>query len=76
VGRERLRPVICGDQNNPAARERFSTHVLPVVDAAARARAQYSSRLVGLRVHHELTRLHCEEYLNLLRSLRNPSVAS
>ena len=75
VRREHLRPMIRGDQNDPAACERFSAYVLPVVDAAARARARYSSRLVGLRVHHELTRLHSEEYLNLLGSLRNVSVA-
>jgi hypothetical protein len=76
VGREQLRPMIRGSQDDPAACERFAEHVLPVVDAAVRARARYSSRLVGLRMHHELTRLHSEEYLNLLRSLRNVGVAS
>ncbi len=75
LDRKRLRPMIRGDQNDPAARERFSTHVLPEIDAAARTRTRYTSRLVGLRMHHELTRLHSEEYLNLLRSLRNPDGA-
>jgi hypothetical protein len=71
VGRERLRPMICGDEHDPAARERFSANVLPAIDQAVRARAQYSARLVALRVHHELARLHCEEYFQLLDALRN-----
>ena len=71
VGRERLRRALSGDEHEPAARERFSAGVLPVVDQAVRARARYSSRLTALRVHHELARLHCEEYWDLLAALRN-----
>jgi len=71
VGRERLRPMICGDEHDPAAQERFSANVLPVIDQAVRARSQYSGRLVALRVHHELARLHCEEYWDLLAALRS-----
>jgi hypothetical protein len=71
VGRERFAPIVCGDEHDPAARERFSASVLPVVDQAVRARARYSARLTALRVHHELTRLHCEEYFQLLEALRD-----
>ena len=69
VGRKRLGAIVRGGQGDPAAQERFSSAALPAVDRAVRARAQYSSRLVGLRVHHELTRLHCDEYVRLLRDL-------
>jgi hypothetical protein len=70
VGRRRVCPMIGGDEHDAAARERFSANVLPVVDQAVRQREQYSSRLVALRVHHELTRLHCDEYVHLLDALR------
>ena len=76
LGRERLRPVVRGDEQDPAARERFSANVLPVIDQAVRARAQYSGRLVALRMHHELARLHCEEYWNLLAALRSSAGGS
>jgi hypothetical protein len=71
LGRDRLRPMMGRDGHDPAAREGFSANVLPVIDEAVRARARYSSRLTALRVHHELTRLHCEEYVRLLDALRN-----
>ena len=70
VSRKRLRRCLCGDLQTPVARRRFADRVLPIVLAAVEAKEKYSARLVGLRTHHELTRLHRLEYHRLLDLLR------
>jgi len=70
VARGRLRRALRGGLENPKARRRFADRVLPIVHRAVEAKEKYSARLVGLRTHHELTRLHRLEYLDLLRLLR------
>jgi hypothetical protein len=70
VRRNALRGELRGDTASLADREGFATKVLPVIDAAVRSRVRTSELLGGLRVHHELTRLHREEYLELLELLR------
>jgi hypothetical protein len=72
VARDRLRPLLHASPHDPQAGHAFVDNVLDVVDRAVRSRAQYSSRLVGMRVHHELTRLHYREYMELLDRLRQP----
>jgi hypothetical protein len=64
--RERLRPFLHGNVDDRQAGETFVDNVLDVVDDAGRARQRYTSRLVALRIHHELTRLHYQEYVRLL----------
>lgn len=71
LDRARVGKAIRGSVEDSNARERFAAEVLPAVDQAGRRRAEFSARLVGLRVHHELTRLHRLEYLCLLDALRN-----
>ena len=67
--RERLRPMLWADSRDPQAAEAFIEHVVDTVDQGVRARQRYTDRLVALRVHHELTRLHHDEYLRLLNAL-------
>jgi len=69
VRRDRLRPYLPGDVHDRRAGEEFVENVLEVVDSALRAKERFSSRLVGLRMHHELTRLHYQEYMRLLELL-------
>ena len=71
VQRAALRRWLRGDPASAAAQEKFVVHVLPAIDRAVRDRAQYTSRLVALRVHHELWRLHHDEYFRLLSALRD-----
>jgi hypothetical protein len=70
VRRDRLRPYLAGDIHDSRAGEKFVETVLEVVDQAVRAKERFSSRLLGLRMHHELTRLHYHEYMRLLELLR------
>ena len=70
LARERLRPFLTASPAEPKSGDAFADHVLDVVDQAARRRARYSSLLVALRMHHELTRLDYHEYLALLDRLR------
>ena len=70
VSRRRLRRCLRRGLQDPVARRRFSDRVLPIVLAAVEAKEKYSARLVGLRTHHELTRLHRLEYHRLLDLLR------
>jgi hypothetical protein len=72
IARRRLRPFLHASPQDPKKAEAFADHVLEVIDQAARRRARYSSRLVGIRMHHELTRLHYREYLKLLDRLGEP----
>jgi len=73
VQRARLRPFLHADRQDRRAADAFVDHVLDVVDEGARARVRYSARLVGLRMHHELTRLHYREYMELLEAFRAES---
>jgi hypothetical protein len=68
--RKALRGWLRGDPASSAVQEKFVVHVLPAVDRAVRDRVQYTDRLVALRVHHELWRLHHGEYSRLLTALR------
>jgi hypothetical protein len=70
LARDRLRPLVYASPDDSKAAFAFVDHVLDLVDQAVRARARYSARLVGLRMHHELTRLHYREYITLLDRLR------
>jgi hypothetical protein len=67
--RDRLRRYLKGDIHDPRAGEAFVDNVLEVVDQAVRAKARFSARLLGLRMHHELTRLHYQEYVRLAEML-------
>jgi len=49
---------------------RAALPIAPAVQAAVQDKQQYTERLVALRVHHELTRLHYTGYAELLRALR------
>ncbi len=69
--RGRLRPLLQGDIGNRQAGEAFVDNVVDVVDGAVRARERYTARLVALRIHHELTRLHYQEYMRLLELLQS-----
>lgn len=69
--RDRVRPLLRADSRDARAAEAFIEHVVDTVDQAVRARQRYTARLVALRVHHELTRLHHDEYLRLLDALRD-----
>jgi hypothetical protein len=68
--RDRLRPFLQANVEDRQAGEAFVDNVLDRVDEAVRARERYTARLVALRIHHELTRLHYQEYLRLLDQLR------
>jgi len=46
--------------------------ISPIIQRAANDRERYSSHLVALRTHHELTRLHYLGYKELLGALRCP----
>ncbi len=67
--RKQLRSWLRTDASDPRAAEAFIEHVVDTVDQAVRFRARYTARLVALRVHHELTRLHHDEYLRLFDAL-------
>lgn len=67
--RNRLRPMLRADVRDSQTAEAFIEHVVDTVDQAVRTRHRYTVRLVALRVHHELTRLHHDEYLRLLDAL-------
>jgi len=69
VRRDRLRPYLAGDVHDPRAGEKFVETVLEVVDQAVRAKDRFSSRLAAVRMHHELARLHYEEYVRLVELL-------
>jgi hypothetical protein len=71
VRRDRLRAFLRGDVHDRQAGEAFVENVVDVVDQAVRARERYTACLVGLRIHHELTRLHYREYMRLLDLLRD-----
>lgn len=73
AARKPLRRRLRDGLQEPLARQRFADAVLPIVHEAVQAKEKYTSRLVGLRTHHELTRLHRLEYLRLLDLLRGPS---
>lgn len=68
--RNRLRRLLKGDVQDRQAGEAFVDNVLDFVDEAVRAKQRYTARLVALRIHHELTRLHYREYMRLLDMLR------
>lgn len=70
VRREPLRRYLRADVHDARAGEAFVENVVDVIDAAVRVRDRYTSRLVALRVHHELTRLHYQEYMHLFGLLR------
>lgn len=53
----------------PSLRDRTIAQATPIIDTAVREKARYSRLLVGLRVHHELTRLHHAGYLGLFEAL-------
>lgn len=55
---------------------RAADRIGPLVQAAVEARQQYTERLVALRVHHELTRLHYAGYAELLGALRAAAEAA
>lgn len=63
-----LEQYMAGAADKPQLLDEIS-HILVNV---TKDREVYFSRLVGLRVHHELTRLHCLAYQNLLAILREP----
>ena len=67
--RDRLRRYLKGDPRDPHAGAAFVETVLEVVDRAVRAKARFSARLAALRMHHELTRLHYQEYTRLAELL-------
>lgn len=66
VQRDRLRRYLRADLHDRGAGEEFVENVVDVVDRAVRARERFSARLVALRMHHELTRLHYQEYMRLV----------
>lgn len=67
--RDRLRRHLTADLHDRRAGEAFVENVVDVVDRAVRARERFSARLVALRMHHELTRLHYQEYVRLVEVL-------
>lgn len=69
LARHRLRRFLMADPHDAKAAESFVDQVLDLVDVAVRAKDRYSARLVSLRMHHELTRLHYHEYMDLLDRL-------
>ena len=71
VARDRLRPFLHTNAQEAKAAGDFVERVLDLVDQAVRRKDRYSARLVGIRMHHEITRLHYQEYLDLLDRLRD-----
>jgi len=74
VRRDRLRRYLTADLHDRRAGEEFIENVVDVVDRAVRARERFSARLVALRMHHELTRLHYQEYMRLVGLLTDAAL--
>lgn len=69
VNRQGLQRLVRQFAEQPSLRDRITAQAASIVDKAAAETARYSRLLVGLRVHHELTRLHHADYLGLLEAL-------
>jgi len=69
VNRQGLRRLVRQFAAQPSLRDRITAQAALLVDKVAAETTRYSRLLVGLRVHHELTRLHHADYLGLLEAL-------
>jgi len=69
VNRGGLRRLVRRFAKQPSLRDRTLAQATPIIDQAAHEKSRYSRLLVGLRVHHELTRLHHAGYLGLFETL-------
>lgn len=77
VDRDGLRRLVRQFVAQPGRQTAIGERAATVVDKVVSETARYSRLLVGLRVHHELTRLHHFDYVELLealyRSCQSPS---
>ncbi|MEN6494002.1 MAG: hypothetical protein ABFD16_06900 [Thermoguttaceae bacterium] len=69
VNRDGLRRLVRRFAEQPSLRDRTIAQAMPIIDKVTREKTRYSRLLVGLRVHHELTRLHHAGYLGLFETL-------
>lgn len=69
VNRRGLRRLVHSFAQQPSQRDRVTDRAAAIVDKVVSETNRYSRLLVGLRVHHELTRLHHVDYLGLLEAL-------
>lgn len=76
VNRHGLRRLLRQFVAQPERQASLLTKIAPVVDRAVQDRYRLTRLLIGLRVHHELTRLHSGGYLDLLDALRRSCEAS
>lgn len=70
LNRHQFGPILIEQAAATGSLDSFVEKVLAKIDQAIRDRAVITSRLVALRMHHELTRLHHREYIDLLAALR------
>jgi hypothetical protein len=70
--RRGFRSLVAREAEGADTEGRFPAVCLPVIDRAAARYTVYTARLMALRLHHELARLHFAEYAELLDTLRQP----